>query len=388
MKKRFGLINMAISKEGEETVFSFEKQIEKLTDENDKLKDKLIKKDIIIKEKNIEIKVLKEENEAHKNQIYMLKKLIPKEDYTINENCIHCNGYVDLHNRNKGINKCDTCLIKENKIDDIKIINNDIKNNKPKFIPAHKMLDEENNIFNNRNIKESNASIPTPTPSVSGDNDSIDVNYDRLLRNKEIFKLTVNKLILIIRIKKWLENIKKETHTNERISTSKPETPKKVRKQRNRDLPAIERYPVKVFNKTNSEILNFVSEENKILIKFQYKIAEKLDKKIEEITIDDIIDYKIKTEDLTDNRDQRKRLRFKIQRCKILYEKFGEKLNRFKISLHDLSEMPEKVWKVWLPSFEDIVNDLYKDSIKCDYTYKNNKKCNRYDCKIKHKDNI
>lgn len=388
MKKRFGLINMPVTKEVEETVFSFEKQIEKLTDENDKLKDKLIKKDIIIKEKNIEIKVLKEENEAHKNQIYMLKKLIPKEDYTINENCIHCNGYVDLHNRNKGINKCDTCLIKENKIDDIKIINNDIKNNKPKFIPAHKMLDEENNIFNNRNIKESNASIPTPTPSVSGDNDSIDVNYDRLLRNKEIFKLTVNKLILIIRIKKWLENIKKETHTNERISTSKPETPKKVRKQRNRDLPAIERYPVKVFNKTNSEILNFVSEENKILIKFQYKIAEKLDKKIEEITIDDIIDYKIKTEDLTDNRDQRKRLRFKIQRCKILYEKFGEKLNRFKISLHDLSEMPEKVWKVWLPSFEDIVNDLYKDSIKCDYTYKNNKKCNRYDCKIKHKDNI
>lgn len=243
----------------------------------------------------------------------------------------------------------------------------------PKVEPTYQILEEENNT--NKFI---------PTPSISSDN-SVNINYERFLINKEKFKIIVNKIVLNIKIKKFLYNSSgkiKECHdTNIPISKPKP-----IRKQRNKKLPAIERYPVTIYDKTNSEILNFVSEENKFLIKFQYKIAEKLDKKIEEITIKDIIDFKIKCEGLNDNKDQRKRLKFKIERCKVLYEKYGEKLSRVRISLNYLSEMPEKIWFEWLQSLDNIINNLYIDSIKCDYKYKNNKICGRYDCKIKHRE--
>jgi hypothetical protein len=167
----------------------------------------------------------------------------------------------------------------------------------------------------------------------------------------------------------------------------RPDAPN-LKKSRNSSFTAIERYPVKIYEKTDSEILQFVSEENKIQIHYQYKISEKLNKNIEDIKIKDIIDFKIKYEGLNDNKDQRKKLRYKIERSKYLYEEFGEKLSRFKISLNYLADMSEKTWKEWLISFEDIVYDLYKDSNKCKYIYKNNKKCNKYDCKIRHNTNI
>jgi hypothetical protein len=156
------------------------------------------------------------------------------------------------------------------------------------------------------------------------------------------------------------------------------------------DIPksVIEKYPVKVYIQTNSEILQFVSSENKFLINFQYKIAEKLNSKIEDIKMKDIIDFKIKYEGLVDNKDQRLRLKRKIERCKVLYENYGEKLSRFKISLNHLSDMSEKTWKLWLIDFDKIVMEIYKECIKCNYVYKNSKICNKYNCKINHKNNI
>lgn len=172
---------------------------------------------------------------------------------------------------------------------------------------------------------------------------------------------------------------------NENISARTSDPKKKILKRhRNNSLKVMERYPVKIYNKTNSEILQFVSEENKIKIYYQYKISEKLNKNVEDIKINDIIDFKIKYEGLKDNKDQRRRLKYKIERCKILYENYGEKLSRFKISLSYISDMTEKIWNEWLQEFDNIVNELYKDKTKCEYKYNNNKLCGKYDCNIKH----
>lgn len=345
--KRFGTIySNNMNKVIDETILNDTKQMDELYDKIDKL-------NIIIKEKEDIIKTYEETFNGMNKKINLLYKDIYDKDIKIKE-------------LEKYINN-----------DNIKEVLKDEVNIKTMFRPVHKMVEEEYNT--NRFI---------PTPSISSDNNSIDVNYERMLKNKEKFRITVNKLILTIRIKKFLINIPSKIDKRHDTNNSKPIKPKIIRKQRNKDLPAIERYPVTIYDKSNSELLNFVSEENKFLIKFQYKIAEKLDKKIEEISINDIIDFKIKCEGLNDNKDQRKRLKFKIERCKILYEKYGEKLSRVKISLNYLSEMPEKIWFEWLQSLDNLINNIYINSIKCDYRYKNNKVCGKYDCRIKHKDNI
>lgn len=358
--KRFGTIYLRdMTKEIEETINNDENQMKKLYERIEYLEDELNKK-------NTKIKILEEENEAYKLQIITYKKLFNDEKNYINNIDITEEDKKDDGPKLLNFNKMKETLKREDEIESKnKLI--------PKVKPAYKMIEEDNNT--NKFI---------PTHSISSDSNSSDMNYERFLKNQEKFKIIVNKLILNIKIKKFLDNKSRsieECHDTN-IRNSKP-----IRKQRNKNLPAIERYPVTVYDKTNSEILNFVSEENKFLIKFQYKIAEKLDKKIEEINIKDIIDFKIKCEGLNDNKDQRKRLKFKIERCKVLYEKYGEKLGRVKISLNYLSEMPEKIWFEWLQSLDNIINNLYIDSIKCDYKYKNNKVCGRYDCKINHRDN-
>lgn len=358
--KRFGTIYLRdMTKEIEETINNDEIQMKKLYERIEYLEDELNKK-------NTKIKILEEENEAYKLQIVTYKKLFNDEKNYINNIDITKEDKKDDGPKLLNFNKMKEALKREHELESKnKII--------PKVEPTYQILEEENNT--NKFI---------PTPSISSDN-SVNINYERFLINKEKFKIIVNKIVLNIKIKKFLYNSSgkiKECHdTNIPISKPKP-----IRKQRNKKLPAIERYPVTIYDKTNSEILNFVSEENKFLIKFQYKIAEKLDNKIEEITIKDIIDFKIKCEGLNDNKDQRKRLKFKIERCKVLYEKYGEKLSRVRISLNYLSEMPEKIWFEWLQSLDNIINNLYIDSIKCDYKYKNNKICGRYDCKIKHRE--
>lgn len=345
--KRFGTIYLRdMTKEIEDTINNDEVQMKKLYEKIEELENELNKT-------NTKNKILEEENILLKQQNEMYLNIIQKNNIDINNNCDNMSEEKDSYPRLLNFNKYKEYINKNN----------------------------------NTNINEGDR-INIPTPSISSDSNSVDMNYERFLRNKEKFKIIVNKLILNIKIKKFLNNKSNknekchDTNNENNINNSKP-----IRKQRDRNLSAIERYPVIIYDKTNSEILNFVSEENKFLIKFQYKIAEKLDKKIEEINIKDIIDFKIKCEGLNDNKDQRKRLKFKIERCKILYEKYGEKLSRVKISLNYLSEMPEKIWVEWLQSLDNIINNLYIDSIKCDYKYKNNKVCGRYDCKIKHRDN-
>lgn len=411
MKKRFGLINMAISKEGEETVFSFEKQIEKLTDENDKLKSKvknleeensLLKQqneiyiDIIIKNKlSIEdIKPIQRDNILPKP--VPAWKMLDSDVGTVSEtnspdtenkidekiklgnelnknkkenvNCILCNGYVDLHNRNKGINKCDTCLIKS---------------------------EHNSDKYNNNDTQ-------IPTPSNSSCSNSIDVNYDRILINKERLRIVVNKLILTIRIKKLLNKIEKEKQSNSNGNdgvetnsypayTEQEKVSKKIQKHRNKELPILERFTVKVYNDKdlkNSEVLQFVGSEDCFMIEYQYKIADKINKKIDEISIDDVIDFKIKYEGFRNTRTRRTELKHLITRCRDLFEKYGKGLGKFKISLYYLKIMSDDEWIEWLNEFDKLFNKVVNKEDICKHQYKNGKECGKLNCKIKHKDNI
>lgn len=319
-RKRFGTI---MTKEIEDTILNDTEQMENLYEEIDNLK-------LVINNKNLEIKLLKEENEAYRLQLETFKSLI--KDNIMEHDDDASEGSIS----------------DEEEIVDII---------RPKKVTLNNCL---YNYYKNKNQNENVNPLPTPSSST----DNINISEENVDTNKNLDQnIEMRNSAIIIE-------------------------PKKYNIRRDKTKSAIERYPIKIYNQTDSEILQFVSSENKFLINYQYKIAEKLNSKIEDIKIKDIIDFKIKYEGLNDNRDQRVKLKRRIERCKVLYEKYDERLGRFKISLGDISDMTEKLWNEWLIEFDKIVNELYTESIKCDYIYNNKKTCGKYNCKIKHKRNI
>lgn len=341
--------------------------MEKLYEEIENLKN-------IIDRKNVEIKILKEEieNLNLKNDIFK---------NVIKNNNINYDSEKDVNNLNIG--HSDDLL--SNKSSIFNVLNS--------YEKKIKKLEKENITNNIKDVVKGFFNVSCLYNIV----DTIIYNNDKLsimrVNYNDILKLTIKDKYIytndnIKNIKLITYNLPIDKNSDNSCYYANNIKTKKIRRDRDNSLNAIERYPVKVYEKTNSELLQFVSEENKFKIKYQYKIAEKLDKKIEDISINDIINFKIRYEGLKDNKDQRSRLKRKIERCKFLYETYGEKLGRFKISLNSLADMTENIWNEWKIEFDIKVNNLYKESIKCGHKYKNDKICNKYDCKINHKPNI
>lgn len=374
--KRFGTIYLKdMTKEIEKTIASDENQFKKLYNRIEELEEDLNKK-------NIKIKLLEDEIEAYKLQIETLKSLYEKNDKSNNnENGIE----VDYSKIQKMMQEDD--IKKDTNIED--------KSNGPKLLNFNKMKEALNreknvNILSSNHI-ECKPHVNIPTPSTSFNNLSKE-------ENKIKFRVTVNKLILIIRIKNILNNKrKKQKHFSENVSCSAEteqvrisNTHKKVRPERNKELPILERYKVKVYNNEdlkNSELLQFVGSEDCFLIEYQYKISEKIKKNIENISIDDVIDFKIKYEGYRNTRTRRTELRHLITRSKILFEKYGKKLCRFKVSLSHIRIMSDEDWEEWLIEFDELFNSVLNSEKICDYKYKNGKQCGKMNCKIKHREN-
>lgn len=164
------------------------------------------------------------------------------------------------------------------------------------------------------------------------------------------------------------------------------------KKMKDKQLNIMDRYPVKIYSELNgSEILKFVASEGAFMIKFQYDICRKIDKAIEDITLDDIFAFKVKYGELSDTTQEKNRFKNKMRRCNYLYDIYDEKLCHFKISLYYLGDMSENDWKLWIEEFHKLILNIYPDfkidenkQKICQYVYKMGKRkgerCGKYNC--------
>lgn len=153
----------------------------------------------------------------------------------------------------------------------------------------------------------------------------------------------------------------------------------------NDKLDILTRYPIKQYNINEiggNEIKALIAAENSFKIKYQYQIAKKLNKNIDSITMDEIIDFKIKQENL--NPKDKYKLKRKIERCYYLYNKYGDKLNILKFSLRNVSYMNTKDWELWLEELDKIIQNIPEN---CQYVFKKgarkDQKCGVLNCKDK-----
>lgn len=354
--KRFGTIySKDMTKEIEETIISDENQMKKLYDKIEELEK-------TIKEKDIEINLFKDQNKIYKdiinknNKKLYIKNAIYWKQYEF---------YINLYNYNLDLydelyinkyNEYDICNIKTNEKNDIK---------KEIFSSYHLQsgrllnFDKYRNYMNNKNNIDN-----SKVESSKEEEKNLDVSN---VKNNNI-----NEDILPTPSTSF-DNKVPEKGTNDKMKNNKS---------------ILEKYPVKIYNinNKNNELLEFIASENKLIIKFQYMIAEKV--KDNKDYWEDIYNFKVKNNELKNSKSAKKRFKCKIIRSKILYEKYGENLNNFKISLYYIGDMSENDWQQWLNEFDKLYNEIYNNSIKCNFKYKNGKYCNKFDCKIKHKNNI
>lgn len=418
MKRRFGYINM--TKEIEETLQSTGKQMEELYDEIEKLKIDLENKNILIKEKDIKIKNLEEDVIALNDQIEILNGIINKNE---NIKCITCNGYLDLMNKQSDINECDTCFLKVNKKqtgttiidfnkgkqDNMSIpIDEDIK--EKEIIRLKKELEdskkEKNEIqdeyikIQNENNKPFNIESDIKYQKLKDQLDDLlyekENRKDKLdekdeeikklqdeLNNKE--EIDINKIKE--KIRKDLENEfeQKYNQKKERTNNTKISEEQEPENQVNKLL---KKYPIKVYkNIGDNKILKMIAAEVAYAVKYQCKIAEETARDTDNITMDEVIDYIIQQEGLS--QQDRSRLKFKFERCVYLDKKYGDKLGIFKFSIYNIGNMSKKNWVLWLQELDLLIKDNYKDEeineIKCEYIFKKGSAkgsvCGVIDCK-------
>lgn len=346
IKKRFGTINM--TREIEETVLGDAKQMELLYEEIENLK-------VVVNKKDLEIKILKEENEAYKLQIETFKLL-----YKDN---------TELSNHNENIEHLD---IK-------KPVNIDIKDNK-EYIKVLNELDKIKSEYNY--IKEDYINIQRKNDKTEEKDEKIksleniieDLKYKfSNIDNKENEfdekQDEINKLNETIKIlQKDIKKVKNKPIKN------KPEV---------QDFNILTKYPIKVYKDIgNSKIKKLIAAEIAYKVKYQCRIAKETERNEENITMDEIIDYIIQQEELS--QQDKSRLKYKFERCIYLNKNYEDKLNIFKFSIYNLSNMSKKHWDLWLNELDRLIQENY--NIENNLNKKGNdkdKKCNKINCKNK-----
>lgn len=213
---------------------------------------------------------------------------------------------------------------------------------------------------------------------------------------KEYIKLK-KELEQIVLEKEEYKNKLEEMYKKEKIlltpsssSDNKNNLEKSKNKFDNKNLSILERCNLKVYNYDNLEcnnnelnILNYISSENKILIRFNSIIAEKVNENLWK----KLYYFKVKNKELVDYPNNKKRFKYKYIRCKELYDKYGENLKRFSMSIYYLGILTQNEWNLFLSEFDKLYHDTFKDMEACQYKYNDNKICGIYDCNIKHQDN-
>jgi hypothetical protein len=339
--------------------------------------------------------------------------LPPKEDipnnfilnYKINENCESCKNLLKLI-KNLKINKNDI-------IENMDIIQNDVKELKIKDIfyecnMNDKAQDTPLNTSNENTYKtiisEDNKENPDISKPSNIDNilkEKLDIikkeHETELINIKESYTKDINELT------KLNQKLQDKVKTNEinPISPSNSNDTKILHgakykhKFLDKSLHILERCNViaykynlnlnNVKDKKDLEILEFIGSEHKVLVRFNSNIAERLDKKDKKIW-EEIFKFKIDNSELSNSPSTKSNFKYKILRCKELYDKYGENLSRFQIYVNYIGKLTQKEWDEYLIEFDKLYNDKINVTNLCQYKYKDDKICNRFNCTIKHRD--
>jgi hypothetical protein len=347
--KRFGTIyNNNMTKEIEDTINSDEFQMRKLYEKIEELEK-------TIKEKDIEINLLKEQN----NNINSFNNSLPK--------ITHAWKMLDSEEDNISINNNNINIEESDK---------------------YKQVLKELNSFKNKyiDIKEDYIKIQKenkPKP-VDVENDekylSLKDKYDNLLYDKENNEYEEKINILQNTIKELNKNNKHKQDVDNNENVKKPN---------NRVIDILEKYPITVYKDIGESIVKkMVAARCAYLVKYQYEIANKTNREGEDITLDETIDYIIEQEDLPQQR--KTKLKYEFERCIFLHENYKDKINVLKFSISNLGYISKKEWILWLNELNNIIKEIYPDEKIndithniCNYTYKNGNICNKFNCKNK-----
>lgn len=164
----------------------------------------------------------------------------------------------------------------------------------------------------------------------------------------------------------------------------------KTHKFENKSLPILERCNVIAYNNFDDsprtkEIIDFISSEYKIIIRFNSIIVDKIHDNNDDIW-ESVYKFKTKNGDLKDNDYNKKNFKYKFIRCKELYDLYGENLSKFRIYVNYIGKLPKKEWSNYLEEFNKLYNDTFKNMEACQHKYKDGKICGIFDCNLKHKE--
>lgn len=407
LKKRFGTINMTVPNEFEETVISFEKQLEGLSDENEKLKIK-------IKNLENEVLLLKQQNDIY-------KELLNKNDLIIEDYKKETITTSSTSPRILDFNEMKKVLEKENSniVDDEKVkleneLNKIKKENERLIIEIEDIKDEYVKIQKDKEENSENINFNVfETPEfikIKLEKEQLkqELNDKKEIESDEIDKLkekidSLSSLVNDIpseeeikeKLKSELEKDIEEKYKKMYESKIKKENRKK--KENNKGSPVIQeynvlnKYPIKVYKDIGeSQIKKLIASEVSLKIKFQCKIAEETNKKQEDITMDDVINYIIKQESLSPQ--DKSKIKYRFERCSYLNDNYGEYLGIFKFSIYNLGFMSISDWELWVVELEKLIKENFKDvnfnkdkNHNCRYIFKRGiqkgKYCNIINCK-------
>jgi hypothetical protein len=259
-------------------------------------------------------------------------------------------------------------------------INNNINIPSPPTSPE-KVI---NNIFNEN--FEKNKIFTQPEFS------NIKINKENILNQNK--KICINKIEMFIAFLKF----KKTDYYKNRINKINSLSPIDITeykdiggKNRNRrgdkNLPILKRYPIIVYDDIgNSVIKQLIAKETELIICYKNDIAYKIKKNVDNITINNVVDYIAKHDGLS--YQKKGKIKYLFERCEYLYKQYAQynKLNKFKFNIGSLQHMSKKEWEEWVTELDKLVKEYYSDENICQHIMANNskkpgQKCGKVDCK-------
>jgi hypothetical protein len=250
---------------------------------------------------------------------------------------------------------------------------NDLKKEKRRSV----YYDASEDIGNNNEIVKLTSEISNLTKIIKD---------NQINHKKEVDDLKTHYDGIISELKKK-ENVPLPSPTNSNENKNIPSRLKNIFD--NKNLSILKRCKVDVykFDEKNTKendlhILKYIASENKILIRFNSIVTEKVK---EEDLWKKIYYFKVKNGDLKDYSINKQRFKYKYLRCKELYNKYGENLKFFKMNIINIGKLTDDDWKLFLSEFDKLYHDTFKNMEACQHKYKDNNICGIFDCTINHK---
>jgi hypothetical protein len=150
---------------------------------------------------------------------------------------------------------------------------------------------------------------------------------------------------------------------------------------RDKSKPILERYTFKPFNITDKDtnndeevkkILEYANYEETFRAKFQSELVEKANNSDKLINL--IVLKRLEFEEKSKSDSSKTRMKNKIVRCAYLFNKYKDRLSRFRFYISHIEEMSQLNWNKWIVEIDKIVNEYFKDNEGCQFEYQRDSK--------------